>query len=214
MADDARRGSTGFTLIEILAVLVIIGIVTVVAVISLRALSGRDDAGKTAEHLAGLIQLADENARMENIQYGLRIRRHRYEFMRFTGSQWQPITNDPVLAAHQVPAGIVLDIHTQGQITIPVAATAPQTIASAAAITAAAALTAGAEGGGTAQQAAAQTGAPEPPPQVAILSTGEMTPFTLTLTTTGGTVYVVRGDGNGQIHVQAPGANAPAAATG
>lgn len=196
--------SRGFTLIEILAVLVIIGIVTAIAVISLRTMDSRDEAGKTAQHLGGLIQLASENARAENIQYGLRIDPHHFGFMRFNGRGWDPVRNDPVLARQSVPSGLTLAIHTQGEIKIPVVATASGTVAAAAAMTASpqisspAAMTAEAAG----------SGEPVPPPQVAILSSGELTPFTLTLTTATGKTYVVHGDGNGQIHVEAPGTNA------
>ncbi|MGH8426645.1 MAG: type II secretion system minor pseudopilin GspH [Gammaproteobacteria bacterium] len=196
--ESKRRGEAGFTLIEILAVVIIVGIVTGIAVISLKALDGRSDQGQAAERLAGLIQLASEDARMENIQYGLRVEPHQYEFMQFNGRAWVTISNDPVLATRSVPGGLTLSVQTQNQVMLPVASTAPGSAAVAASAAAADTDTGGRD---------AVT------PQIAILSTGEMTPFTLSLASSAGETYVLRGTGNGQIHVDTPAANAPAPAT-
>jgi len=44
-------------------------------------------------------------------------------------------------------------------------------------------------------------------PQIAILSTGEMTPFTMRLSNPqNNKIYVLRGDNNGQIHIEPPNA--------
>jgi len=201
---EPRRASTrrGFTLIEILAVLVIVGVVTGLVVYSMHSLDGRSDQGQAAEKLAGLVQLAGENARLENIQYGLKIEPHKYEFLRFSGGGWAPVTNDPALSAHALPDSLTLSVTVRNPIHVPAPATAARTSGSAATAMAAAAATG--SGGGT----EALT------PQIAILSTGEMTPFTMRLSAPDGTTYVLRGDGNGQIHVQPPGSAAGPATMG
>jgi len=185
----------GFTLIEILAVLIIVGVVTGLAVFSIHSLDGRSNQGQAAEKLAGLIQLAGENARIENIQYGLKIKPHHYEFLKFIGHAWVPVTGDPTLKGRDLPDGMKMSVNVRNPIHMPASATAPGTAATAE--TARAPATAG--------KAEAIT------PQIAILSTGEMTPFTLRLSAPGGSTYVLQGDGNGQIHVRPPGsASAPA----
>lgn len=189
------KRARGFSLIEILAVLVIIGVVSAVAILSMHALDSRSDQGEIAERLAGMIQLASENARLENTQYGLRIEPQHYEFMRFTSAGWAPVGNDPALAAHDLPDGMTASVRVQNPIRIPAPASAA----------AAATSTANAAGPGNADQALT--------PQIAILSTGEMTPFTLRLAARDGTTYIVRGGQAGRVHVVPPGSSAPAAAT-
>lgn len=196
MGESRKQSDFGFTLIEILAVLIIIGVVTAVAVFSIKTLGGRSDLGQAAERLAGRIQLASQNARLENIQYGLRINAHKYEFMRFNGHGWDVVSNDPVLAGQSLPSDATIDVQTHGEIKIPVAATAAGTGAAAAA--------ASVGSGSTDMKSGSDSVALTP--QIAILSTGEITPFTLTLSRNNKT-YVLNGNGNGQIHVEPPGTN-------
>ncbi len=187
----------GFTLIEILAVLIIIGVVSALAVISVRSLGrSSDPAGQTAIRLAGLIELASENSRLENIQYGLIIKPQHYEFVKFINYNWIPITNDPVFRKRDLPTGLSLSVIVQNPIRIPQSATVNTATPAAAART----MDNTQNGNENRLQ-----------PQIAILSTGEMTPFTLRLTSPDHSVYVLRGDGNGQVHIEPP--NAASAAT-
>lgn len=195
--DPIRLRQRGFTLIEILAVLIIIGVITVAAVISIRSLGGSSDpAGQAATRLSGLIELASENARLENVQYGLIIKPQYYEFVKFGDHNWAPIVNDPVFKKKALPSGIELSVSVQNPINLP----RPVTSASAASAAAAASTNAAQNGDENRLQ-----------PQIAILSTGEMTPFTLRLTSPDHSVYVLRGDGNGQVHIEPP--NAASVAT-
>lgn len=195
--------SRGFTLIEILAVLVIIGVVTTIAIISVRSLSGRSDQGQAATRLAGLIQLAGENARLENVQYGLVVKPHSYVFTRLSGNNWMPVTNDPAFTRHEMPDGFELSVSVQNSIRLPMPTTASNPASAAYAETA-----------GN-PDATDRSGSENPNalhPQVAILSTGEMTPFTLRLTSPGrNKTFTLRGDRNGQVHIEAPNAQSAGA---
>lgn len=191
------RGSRGFTLIEILAVLIIIGVVTTIAVISVRALGGRSDQGQAATRLAGLIELAGENARLENIQYGVVIKPHRYIFVRLNGDNWMPITNDRSFKPHDLPDGLEMSVSVQNPIHVPLPSTAgtPASAASAESMDNPDATDRSGSKGNSLH------------PQIAILSTGEMTPFTLRLTRPASKkTFILRGEGNGQVHIEAPNA--------
>lgn len=194
-----RFRQRGFTLIEILAVLIIIGVVSAIAVISVRSLGGSsDEAGQAATRLSGLIELASENARLENVQYGLIIKPQYYEFVKFGGHDWAPIMNDPVFRKKGLPSGLELSVNVQNPINLP----HPSTSTAAASAAAAASASASQNSDENRLQ-----------PQIAILSTGEMTPFTLRLTSPDHSVYVLRGDGNGQVHIEPPNAASATAPT-
>lgn len=188
----ARPRARGFTLIEILAVLIIIGVVTAVAVISVRSLGDSNDPeGQSALRLAGLIELASQNARLENIQYGLIIKPQAYEFVKYMDHNWMPIVRDPVFGKHTLPSGVTLSVSVQNPVRMP----APVTAAGAATARAPASTNNAAGGDGNPLK-----------PQIAILSTGEITPFTLRLTGSNHSVYILRGDASGQVHIEPPNA--------
>ena len=206
MADKPTRSmrNSGFTMIEVLAVLVIIGVVTVLAIISVRALGGRDDQGQAATRLAGLIQLASENARLENIQYGLVVKPHHYQFVRLSGNNWSAITNDPAFKSRKLPDGLELSVKVQDTLNVPLPGTAS---GNGAAATSASAMGAASASGGDSSDMSDSGNAKAIHPQIAILSTGEMTPFTMRLANPqNDKVYVLRGDNNGQIHIEPPNA--------
>lgn len=155
--------SRGFTLIEILVVLVIISIISAVAVLSLGTL-GRDPPAKhAAEKLTALLNLASDQAVMDGDQYGLRVETHGYEFLRYDGLHWNPVQDDSLLRARHVDSSVQLILHLDGAVT-----KLPQAQTSAGA--------AGAELPGDADAAS------NPPlPQILLLSSGEITPFEITV---------------------------------
>ncbi len=206
MADKPIRNSrnSGFTMVEVLAVVVIIGVVTALGIISIRALGGRDDQGQAATRLAGLIQLASENARLENIQYGLVVKPHHYQFVRLSGNNWAAITNDPTFKSRKLPDDMELSVSVQNAIHVPLPGTAS---GSATAAEPTSAMAAASASGGDSSDASDSGNAKAIHPQIAILSTGEMTPFTMRLANPqNNKVYVLRGDNNGQIHIKPPNA--------
>lgn len=187
----------GFTLIEILAVLVIIGIVTGITVLSINTLGDRTDGGSAAERLAGLIELASENAQMENVQYGLKIYPHHYVFMQFNGSRWMVLKHHQVLGNHPLPHWMTLTVSTGAKVKLPVAITAGTAASASSVANAATAAVATKKNSGDV-------------PQIAILSTGTTTPFEIRLHANNGRVFVLQGPGNGQVQVHAPGDHASA----
>ncbi len=79
----------GFTLVEILVVLLIIGILTGIAVLSLNALGHAPRSEQAARRLAGLVELASQQAVLTGNRYGLRVDRDGYVFYRRQDGVWR-----------------------------------------------------------------------------------------------------------------------------
>lgn len=163
----------GFTLVELLVVLVIISIVTAVGVLSLGSLGGNPAAENAAQKLAAITDLVAQQAVMRGQQYGLRVSPHAYEFLAYDGSKWSPVSDDDLLRPRQVDSSVTLSLQLQGtEIKLPTS----QSHADAA-------------------MAAEDTAQSETQPQVLLLSSGEITPFKITVSGAGGKpAYQVTGD--------------------
>ncbi|ELR63279.1 General secretion pathway protein H [Photobacterium marinum] len=85
-----KKRAAGFTLIEILLVLVLLA-TSAVAVIVMLPESKDDKAKEEAARFHHLVQLLGEDALLNGIDYGVRVERHRYQFLQLTGKDWQPI---------------------------------------------------------------------------------------------------------------------------
>jgi len=164
----------GFTLIEILVVLVIISIITAVAVLSLGSLGGNSAVKHAAEQLADLTDLAAQQAIMRGQQYGLRIAPHGYAFLLFDGHTWTPVQDDELLRARRIDSSVTLSLQLEGT---PISLPADTT-----------------------QQAESDSGNADSQkqalkPQIMLLSSGEITPFKITVSGGGQhPPYLVTGD--------------------
>ena len=154
-----RHHTRGFTLIELLVVLVIIGIVVGVAVISLSALGRNPPAKAAAQELADLTGLAAEQAVMQGQEYGLRIEPHAYAFYTYDGRSWSVIKDDNLFHRRELGAELSLYLELEGT---PVKLAPPPSTAEVASSTP----------GDTTSQ---------PLPQVLLLSSGELAPFTISV---------------------------------
>ncbi|PSW03376.1 type II secretion system minor pseudopilin GspH [Photobacterium lipolyticum] len=85
-----NKRAAGFTLIEILLVLVLLA-TSAVAVIMTLPESKEDKVKEEAARFHHLVQLLGEDALLNGIDYGIRIERHRYQFLELTSKDWQPI---------------------------------------------------------------------------------------------------------------------------
>ncbi len=79
----APRGASGFTLLEILVVIVIVGIVASFATLALRGADWKAIAEEEATRLAALLKLASDQAVLETRQLALSIDREGYLFLVF-----------------------------------------------------------------------------------------------------------------------------------
>ncbi|MGH8378575.1 MAG: type II secretion system minor pseudopilin GspH, partial [Gammaproteobacteria bacterium] len=166
----------GFTLIEILVVLVIISIITAVAVLSLGSLGGNPAAKQTAQKLAALTDLVSQQAVMRGQQYGLLVSPHAYEFLLYDGSKWLVVQDDQLLRARQLDSSVTLSLQLEGTpISLPSKNQGNQDNSD--------------------DSNNNDSGKPALKPQIMLLSSGEITPFKITVS--GGDkqeTYLVTGD--------------------
>jgi general secretion pathway protein H len=190
--NSVRLRARGFTLIEVLVVMVIIAIIAGVALISIGTLGRAPPAKHAAEQLSALTELASEQAVMTGEQYGLLISQHGYQFFVYDGEKWQPVQDDNTYRARHLGEDVILDLHLEGA-PVKLASTAPAA-------------------GSIADSNLADTNdisdanASQVKPQIALLSSGEVTPFQLTISDTADPTqqYVITGSLSHGIKLKAP----------
>jgi general secretion pathway protein H len=181
--NSVRLRVRGFTLIEVLVVMVIIAIIAGVAILSLGALGRAPPAKHAAEQLSALTELASQQAVMTGEQYGLLINQHGYQFFVYDGEKWQPVQDDNTYRARHLGDDVILDLHLEGT-PVKLASTVPAPA-----------------DGSTATSSLADTddisdaNASQVKPQIALLSSGEVTPFEIKVSDTvdPSQLYVITG---------------------
>ena len=151
MPVPAPGRSAGFTLLELMVVLVLVGIIFSFAMLSL----GGDDLGEMMEQetrrLVTLLELASDEAVLRGEELAVLFNDDGYEFLIFNNTAWQSSEEDGLLKAYALPAGIELSLEVEG------------------------------DPPGLAGQDEEDDEEESVTPQVFILSSGEMTPFTATM---------------------------------
>jgi general secretion pathway protein H len=153
------RRSAGFTLLELMVVLVLIGIIFTFGMLSL----GGDDVAELMERetqrMVTLLELAGDEAVLRGEELAVLFTEDGYEFLLLTDERWQSTEEDGLLKAYTLPADIELRLEIEDEPPILTAAAADD------------------EEADEEQQDEKE----RLEPQVFILSSGEMTPFTVTL---------------------------------
>lgn len=175
----ARREG-GFTLIELLVVIVILGSLVGLAVLSMGSSSSSREVRDEAQRLAALIGLMVDEAVLDSREYGLLISKDGYRVMHYdeADARWRDAGDGK---AHQAPEWMQLELELDGS---PLKLVAPVKREDDPI-------------GLSDDEDRERRRAPRVQPQLLILSSGELSPFTLTFSDNrpGGTGWVVSSDG-------------------
>lgn len=171
----------GFTLLELLVVVVLIAILMAAAVSTINFVARDADPRTEARRIAALASLAAEEAVLTGREYGLRLDDDEIVFLLFdeTTGQWQLLTGDNTFHSRPVPESLDFDLILEGQAIVLGEETSPDDAADD-----------------------DDDDVPDPP-QIMFLSSGEITPFTLTVSTQeiDGETWTVEGDLLGRMEI-------------
>ncbi|MCF7200851.1 type II secretion system minor pseudopilin GspH [Pseudomonas oligotrophica] len=176
-----RRRARAFTLIELLVVLVLLGILVGLAVLASGSSSSSRELQEEARRLAALIGVLSDEAVLDSREYGLLIGEHGYRVLRYDEGDGRWYEAERV-RGRQLPDWMRLELELDGE---PLRLVAP----------------AGGEddraGLSREDEPARRRRGPRLEPQLLVLSSGELSPFTLRLAErrTGGNAWRLASDG-------------------
>lgn len=108
-----RNSQTGFSLLELLVVVVVVAILFTYTTLAIRSDTPEDLLKEEAFRLERLIQLALEEAILRGEEYAIEVHQNGYRFLRFTANQWQPLANDKILRARDLPLDMELEMRLE-----------------------------------------------------------------------------------------------------
>ncbi len=163
---------SGFTLIEIMVVVVLIGILATFAVLSIGNRAVDDQLENEANRTLALLQLAADEAQLKGLQIGLHYTVSGYEFVVIDEKHhWSPYASSGPMRRRTWSQPVVADLRVDGQLITPAPDNPPAPPPSEKA-----------EQDSQLDMKKSEDPAKDPlRPQVLLLSSGEMTPFSLDL---------------------------------
>jgi general secretion pathway protein H len=174
----APRPDAGFSLIELLVVIVIMAIVAAMALLSMGALRSDDPVETEARRLTALVQLVAEEALVQGRDFGLEFFTDGYRFLSWDpdGRLWSVVDDEAALRRRTLPGGVRVALAVDGREVLV-----------------------------EAEDRRRNRRADEIVPQVAIFSSGELTPFELFLVTDFvADSWMLRGVMRGDLELVAP----------
>lgn len=166
---NLRLCSGGFTLIEIVVVIFIIGIILTFAVLSVGQNKTRviqDEVNR----MNALMTLASQEAVLQGQEFAVEVHSNGYQFLQLlqndTAWQWQPINKEAIFRPRCLPAGLTLKLVLEGETALlePMSCDAKAQ-----------------DSNKDEQGSSNQTTSEKEQPRIFLLSSGEMTPFQVSM---------------------------------
>ena len=160
--------SRGFTLLELLVVMVIIGVLATMVSLAVGGRAVDDRLQAESRRLEELFRLAADEAQAKGLEFGFRQTEDGFEFLTPDSQTglWE-VVSDGLFRPRQIPAPFVMQLRIDGRVIKPVKSRPPEPDAG--------------KEVDVLRPATRADDARRIEPQILILSTGEMTPFTLDL---------------------------------
>lgn len=109
-----RHPAAGFTLLELMVVLVLIGIILTFAVLSLRGDKLAEEMERESRRLATLVSLANDEAVLRGEELAIRFTDTGYNFLVLSAAGWQQRADDKLLRPRTLPAGMLVRVEVDG----------------------------------------------------------------------------------------------------
>lgn len=179
-----RRRARAFTLIELLVVIVLLGILVSLAVLTTGSSSTSRELRDEARRIAALIGVLSDEAVLDSREYGLLVNREGYRVLRYdeADARWREVERRKV---HRLPEWMRLELELDGT---PLELVAPVRQADD---------RAGLSDADSRGRRRERNSGPRLEPQLLILSSGELSPFSLRLSErkAGGSTWLIASDG-------------------
>lgn len=110
MTRRRARAAAGFTLMEILVVIIVIGVIVSAATLSVNILGRDRESQEQMERVWAVLQQAREEMELQGLDLGMFVYSTGYEFLRFDGreNRWMPMEGDRLFAPRELPEGLRL----------------------------------------------------------------------------------------------------------
>jgi general secretion pathway protein H len=174
----ARRRAAGFSLIELLVVIVILAIMASMVLISMGTLRSEDATETEARRLVALLELVAEEALIQGRDYGVEFFADGYRFLSWDPDTrlWSVVDDEALLRRRELPPELSVALAIDGREVVV-----------------------------EAEDLRRNRPQDELVPQVAVFSSGELTPFELFLVTDFvADAWVLRGEVRGDLELIAP----------
>ncbi|KGK85545.1 general secretion pathway protein GspH [Stutzerimonas degradans] len=179
-----RQRARAFTLIELLVVIVLLGILVSLAVLTTGSSSTSRELRDEARRIAALIGVLSDEAVLDSREYGLLVNREGYRVLRYdeADARWREVERRKV---HRLPEWMRLELELDGT---PLELVAPVRQADD---------RAGLSDADSRGRSRERNSGPRLEPQLLILSSGELSPFSLRLSErkAGGSTWLIASDG-------------------
>ncbi|WP_273525603.1 type II secretion system minor pseudopilin GspH [Pseudomonas sp.] len=179
-----RRRARAFTLIELLVVIVLLGILVSLAVLTTGSSSTSRELRDEARRIAALIGVLSDEAVLDSREYGLLVNREGYRVLRYdeADARWREVERRKV---HRLPEWMRLELELDGtplELVAPLKQTDDR---------------AGLSDADSRERSRERNSGPRLEPQLLILSSGELSPFSLRLSErkVGGSTWLIASDG-------------------